>query len=91
MEEYIEIPKLLDCTCSDDTQRVYMLNEGVCFDDLSNKEKKLMYESEHYLCEHHFKNAINRMSDLIVISDYLIKFKWLLPKRIRRIIEKYVD
>ena len=42
MEEYIEIPKLLDCTCSDDTQRVYMLNEGVKFVELSNEEKEMM-------------------------------------------------
>ena len=91
MEEYIEVPKLLDCTCSDDTQRVYMINEGVKFVELSNEEKEMMYESEKYLSNRHYINAINRMSDLIVLCDYLIKFKWLLPKRIKRIIEKYVD
>lgn len=33
----------------------------------------------------------NRLNELVVISDYLRHFKWLLPKRIRIIIEQYID
>ena len=33
--------------------------------------------------------SANRLNDLVVLCDYLSKFKWLLPKRIKMIVEKH--
>ena len=42
-------PHLLECTMTDDTQRVYMLGFGVDIGSLSNKEKRILYKSNSYL------------------------------------------
>jgi hypothetical protein len=33
--------------------------------------------------------SANRFNDLVVLCDYLSKFKWLLPKRIKAIVDKH--
>lgn len=42
-------PHLLECTMTDDTQRVYMLGFGVDIGSLSNKEKRILGQSNSYL------------------------------------------
>ena len=42
---------LIEITCSNDVSRVYTMGMGVSWDDLSDDEKKQLYESEKYL--HH--------------------------------------
>lgn len=52
---------LLNCTCSDDICQVYMMNVGVTWEDLSDEERKVLYESESYLrrkCERNFNRLI---------------------------------
>ena len=40
---------LIDITMSDDTRRVYTIDIGVTWEDLSDDEKKKLYTSEVYL------------------------------------------
>lgn len=87
--EEINGPKILEVTTLDDTSPVYELVAN--FDDLSDHEKKLMYESKRYLANKNSFTASRRLNDLVVVCDYLNKFKWLLPKRIKYIVDKYVD
>ena len=52
---------LLNCTCLDDICEVYMMNVGVAWEDLSDEERKVLYESESYLrrkCERNFNRVI---------------------------------
>lgn len=42
-------PHLLECTMTDDPQRVYMLGLGVDIGSLSDKEKRILYQSNSYL------------------------------------------
>lgn len=47
MDDYF--PHLLECTMSDDTQRVYMLGMGVDIGSLSDEEKRILDQSNSYL------------------------------------------
>lgn len=47
MDDYC--PHLLECTMSDDTQQVYMLGFGVDIGSLSDKEKRILDQSNSYL------------------------------------------
>lgn len=47
MDDYF--PHLLECTMIDDTQKVYMLGRGVDIGSLSNKEKRILDQSNSYL------------------------------------------
>jgi hypothetical protein len=47
MDDYC--PHLLECTISDDTQQVYMLGFGVDIGSLSDKEKRILDQSNSYL------------------------------------------
>lgn len=47
MDDYF--PHLLECTMIDDTQKVYMLGLGVDIGSLSNKEKRILDQSNSYL------------------------------------------
>ena len=60
-------------------------------DEISKKIDKLVSDKEFELSLDRRIESWNRFNDLIVLCDYLSKFKWLLPKRIKRIIGKYVD
>lgn len=44
-------PHLLNATCSDDTEQVYVINFGFSFNDLSDKEKEMAFHSQWYLAE----------------------------------------
>ena len=43
------MPNLIEVTMLDDTRRVYEMGIGVSWEDLSDDEKKMLYESEVYL------------------------------------------
>lgn len=47
MDDYS--PHLLECTMSDDTQRVYMLGMGVDIGSLSDEEKRILDQCNSYL------------------------------------------
>ena len=47
MDDYS--PHLLECTMIDDTQPVYMLGLGVDIGSLSDKEKRILGQSNYYL------------------------------------------
>ena len=71
---------LIEITMSDDTRSVYTLSIGVVWEDLSDEEKKLLYESEVYL-----KNKANlRYSKLLqewdgVTEDLIMLLRKLSP------------
>ena len=44
-------PHLLECTMSDDTQRVYMLAMGADIGSLSDEEKRILAQCDYYLKE----------------------------------------
>ena len=48
-------PHLLNATCSDDTEQVYVINFGFSFNDLSDKEKEMAFHSQWYLAEKYCK------------------------------------
>lgn len=48
-------PHLLNATCSDDTEQVYIINFGFSFNDLSDKEKEMAFHSQWYLAEKYCK------------------------------------
>ena len=48
-------PHLLNATCSDDTEQVYVINFGLSFNDLSDKEKEIAFHSQWYLAEKYCK------------------------------------
>ena len=59
---------LLEITCSDDIIRVYTMGVGVKWEDLSDAEKKLLYESENYL-RRKYEDKFNK---LCAASVYLL-------------------
>lgn len=50
-------PHLIDITMSDDRIRVYALNFGIRFSDLTDDEKETAYFSQWYLAEKYEKEA----------------------------------
>lgn len=48
-------PHLLNATCSDDTEQVYVINFGFSFNDLSDREKEMVFHSQWYLAEKYCK------------------------------------
>lgn len=44
-------PHLVGMTCIEDIRRVYFLDLGVSFNELSDEEKELAYNSQQYLAE----------------------------------------
>ena len=53
----ISAPHLIDITMSDDRIRVYALNFGIRFSDLTDDEKETAYFSQRYLAEKYEKEA----------------------------------
>lgn len=58
MQEFRDLgPHLINVTMSDDRIRVYALEFGIRFSDLTDDEKEIAYFSQRYLAEKYEKEA----------------------------------
>jgi hypothetical protein len=70
---------------------IYLIRKEFNFDDLTDYEKKLAYESAEYKIYMNNMEAYKRQCDLMCVCDFLYIFKDKLPKQIKKIVEKYMN
>ena len=56
-------PHLLEMTCIEDIRRVYFLNLGVSFNELSDEEKEIAYNSQQYIIEKYREKLKEKLSE----------------------------
>ena len=66
-------PHLLNATCSDDTEQVYIINFGFSFNYLSDKEKEMSFHSQWYLSEKYCKKW---QKNLLMLSRRIRDRHW---------------
>ena len=56
-------PHLVGMTCIEDIRRVYFLDLGVSFNELSDEEKELAYNSQQYLAKKYCEKLKEKLSE----------------------------
>lgn len=56
-------PHLVEMTCIEDIRRVYFLDLGVSFNELSDEEKELAYNSQQYLAKKYCEKLKEKLSE----------------------------
>nr|DAP58905.1 MAG TPA: hypothetical protein [Caudoviricetes sp.] len=82
MQEFRDLgPHLINVTMSDDRIRVYALNFGIRFSDLTDGEKEAAYFSQRYLAEKYEKEANQLRKELVKKERQKVR---VYVKRIRK-------
>lgn len=77
----ISDPHFIDITMSDDRIRVYALNFGIRFSDLTDDEKETAYFSQRHLAEKYEKEASQLRGELAKARPHRVR---VLVRKIRK-------